>query len=756
MNSNIEFENTEYVKESNRIYQDDTIIAKAIEETLLDLYPINEQNSYFVQDNIKRETDDFILLKNKVLENIDYKNKLVKDIVEENSKFIFPITSNEKKKFEKIIIENNENNENNIINYEKEDVNEDKKESYKEFLINISENEKSYNLGNLTYEEYQKNLTKILNPYKSIENTNVGYNIFTNKVTNYLDLKDYDNDNFLFRRNIPPFFTYKDLKDENNKLIDEKEVLVVNGEQLNIVGFLICPYGSDNINYILNNDNLGDLKIIGNIESISNNKITIKNHGLVNNKKIQIIDSEYKPSINGNYDINVIDNNNIELVNYKSVDFIKKNGIIGKVLVKRKLNFKLYKIENDKDNFVIKDKTYQNAEQGKVVLFNDLIEKENINKSLEVIVPKIDNILGNNYPIIKNYINFKDINILLKGYGLTFNDLDYVQTNFVNNIINNNVDNLIKHLYKHDYNSNQKIDYSELFNDPKFIYADIYINNELIKKEFGEYILFETQYDNPFLRYNWVKENNEDYYLIAVNLIKTRNNNNKELKKNINEKYKNYSNELEKYKSQLDEIEKNQKYFKVDNECIKFNFKKIENSKNQNIDDLLSDEDKKAPIIITKDNETKLYEWNKNSWKEKKLNNYSKLNYLCNFKDKKIENINFDELDCLYKSSYGCRSRKFIRAKKRYENYLKVVNDLKENIDNIDNNQNEIEEKLENILKFVDKKYYVSEKENNKNINIKKSQDDEFGEYKKYINLINQLEDEEYRNYIIFNALNWI
>ena len=132
---------------------------------------------------------------------------------------------------------------------------------------------------------------------------------------------------------------------------------------------------------------------------------------------------------------------------------------------------------------------------------------------------------------------------------------------------------LIKHLYKHDYNSNQKIDYSELFNDPKFIYADIYINNELIKKEFGKYILFETQYDNPFLRYNWVKENNEDYYLIAVNLIKTRNNNNKELKKNINEKYKNYSNELEKYKSQLDEIEKNQKYFKVDKESIKFNQK---------------------------------------------------------------------------------------------------------------------------------------------------------------------------------------
>ena len=111
----------------------------------------------------------------------------------------------------------------------------------------------------------------------------------------------------------------------------------------------------------------------------------------------------------------------------------------------------------------------------------------------------------------------------------------------------------------------------------------------------------------------------------------------------MNEKYKNYNNELEKSKSQLDEIEKNQKYFKVDNECIKFNFKKIENTKNQNIDELLIDEDKKYPIIITKDNETKLYKWNKNSWKEEKLSNYSKLNYLCNFKDKKLENITYDD-----------------------------------------------------------------------------------------------------------------
>ena len=224
----------------------------------------------------------------------------------------------------------------------------------------------------------------------------------------------------------------------------------------------------------------------------------------------------------------------------------------------------------------------------------------------------------------------------------------------------------------------------------------------------------------------------------------------------MNQKYKNYSNELEKYKNQLDEIEKNQKYFKVDNECIKFNFKKIENTKNQNIDELLIDEDKKDPIIITKDNETKLYKWNKNSWKEEKLSNYSKLNYLCNFKDKKLENITYDELDCLYKSSYGCRSRRFLRAKKRYENYLKIVNELKENIDNIDNLQDNIEDNLESILKFVDKKYYVKQEnsiENKINKNNKKSEQDEFGEYKKYIDLINQLEDEEYRNYIIFKLI---
>ena len=125
MDSNVEFENIEYIKESNRIYQDDNIIAKAIEETLLDLYPLNEQNDYIVQDNIKRETDDFIVLKNKVLENIKYKNTLVKDIIEEKSKFIIPITSNKRKYFEEIIIENNENED--IVNLEKNNISENKK-----------------------------------------------------------------------------------------------------------------------------------------------------------------------------------------------------------------------------------------------------------------------------------------------------------------------------------------------------------------------------------------------------------------------------------------------------------------------------------------------------------------------------------------------------------------------------------------------------------------------------------------------------
>ena len=150
------------LKNQNRIYQDDTIIAKAIEETLLDLYPLNEQNDYYVQDSIKEETD-FIVLKNQVLENINYKNNLIKNIVEENSKFIIPLTSNKRKYFEEIVIENNENE--NKINLEKNNISENKKkENYKKFLINISENEKSYNLGNIMYDEYQKKLTQLLNP----------------------------------------------------------------------------------------------------------------------------------------------------------------------------------------------------------------------------------------------------------------------------------------------------------------------------------------------------------------------------------------------------------------------------------------------------------------------------------------------------------------------------------------------------------------------------------------------------------------
>ena len=54
--------------------------------------------------------------------------------------------------------------------------------------------------------KYQNNLTKLLNPYKSIENINIGYNIYTNKVGTYLDLIDYDNNNFRFRKKYSTIF----------------------------------------------------------------------------------------------------------------------------------------------------------------------------------------------------------------------------------------------------------------------------------------------------------------------------------------------------------------------------------------------------------------------------------------------------------------------------------------------------------------------------------------------------------------------
>ena len=47
------------------------------------------------------------------------------------------------------------------------------------------------------------------------------------------------------------------------------------------------------------------------------------------------------------------------------------------------------------------------------------------------------------------------------------------------------------------------------------------------------------------------------------------------------------------------------------------------------------------------------------------------------------------------------------------DQYLKIVNELKENMDNIDNLKGEIEDNLESILKFVDKNFNQSEVVNN-------------------------------------------
>ena len=97
MDEDLVIEEVEFVKEEERLIVDDEIYKRTLEESFLDTYPISRQNDYLIQNKVKEEAENFLQLTHKYNNTLEYPNTFVKQIMDENYKFITPITSNEKK-----------------------------------------------------------------------------------------------------------------------------------------------------------------------------------------------------------------------------------------------------------------------------------------------------------------------------------------------------------------------------------------------------------------------------------------------------------------------------------------------------------------------------------------------------------------------------------------------------------------------------------------------------------------------------------
>ena len=87
-----------------------------------------------------------------------------------------------------------------------------------------------------------------------------------------------------------------------------------------------------------------------------------------------------------------------------------------------------------KDNKYVIENEHQSPET-KMLLFDNVINKKELKSILNDITPTLDNIIGNNYELIKDFIKLEDLNTILIGYGLSIDNLDDFQYKYLNTLL---------------------------------------------------------------------------------------------------------------------------------------------------------------------------------------------------------------------------------------------------------------------------------------------------------------------------------
>ena len=558
----IYIEDTELVPEYDLLFDEDEIYIRDLENNLLSKRDINDQSFKYIQDEVKNEVMRIIevkklgdsILKTKFDFNINY----ILDNKFNNIKWIIPVINDKQIYFTKLsedeqeYIENsNENNNDEIFTSLKNerDPNGLKVMDQRIHLIKLTELESDFENGKYNLSEYLSKKNDLLKTYIKPDNKN-GYDITSNQHFNALRYIDINTIHWEQRFVNEPLFTQIEIKDDKNKTKFIQKNLLVPGEKVNIIGFVILSNYQNNIFDIFDTSyRIGSLGFYGNIQEIivgKNTKIIMNNHKLNTDDQIYLSNSNSIPEINGIFNITVISNNEF----YINLDTTGgTNGTYADVYTNLKLNLKTYNINKKLEispNFNKNDLSH-----AKLILFNSFnVSENNLKDILNKIIPSIDDILKDTYIVdkISKIQHIEQLYKIFKKYNIKFNDLTNHQYEFIKNIIGTNIPNnkiMSKNDIKSIYNKlNLKIKDDPLNNT---IYSYENFNNEEIKKYYGEYPLYMSPNDTLANRILWVEshiDNGEIFYNIILRNI----NNTDKIYKNKSKDIKDINNILAKIK----------------------------------------------------------------------------------------------------------------------------------------------------------------------------------------------------------------
>ena len=733
-NKNIIVEEEVAIRDESILYKDDIVYLKELENQLLSEYPISKQSLKFIQKSVEDIAKKIIEVKNiGVRESIMFENgieyKLINDIINNNfnSDWIIPIVLDKHRIYTKLKEDSdsitNEDKESNIYFSESSENKEGIiEENQRVQMMNLKKYLHDYRLSKLDLKTYLNDIENITKPYiTKYVNGNIGYirkPLNDMLVLRYSDLRTT---NWNTHNVNADHLISVDTFDETGKIKGIKDNVLINGDEINIIGFMVLTHNISEDNVYLSSDNSKLLtkkfKKIGIIEKIYNSGdsiiLDIQNHGLSNDEIIYIEDSNSFPKINNTFhnSIKIVNNNSIEI---KSVVKLSQDGNYGVLYALTKLEFDLYGItkENDSIETYFKESTYKKEEEknnhNKIYLFDDIIvDGRDYGKIIKKIMPTLNDIIDNEYDKLANSYSYFDINNIIKNYSLTLNNLHIEQATKLKYILENNllkINNDNNELIKLNFNKNSK----KLFKSSDYFLADISITDSNIKKLYGTYRHLNKPEDNAGLRLRWIesqKDNGLIYYLNYVKNIKNKNN---------YDYIKNKIDELEKIHKDVDKNFQKEK---------KINDKKSNNKSYRYQAYIVTDDDKEGGFknlkrtlldntVVFYDNNIFLWKnekmvpftdleyntitlvgndiwvWQNGSWsKSDAISKYGNIQHLCELNNLDMSNITLDSLECIYRKDFGCNSKLYIRYEEHINKILGDLDKLKKLEEYIQNDQ---------------------------------------------------------------------
>lgn len=683
----------EVIPEYERIYKDDNIYRDDYKNYFLQELPITLQNDKYIQEKISLQVANMIdsihiarsinKMGNDYPLKFSYKNQTF------SSKFIIPVildkqviysnisaideelqeelTRNEPTAAESTNQKKSAKSKNSISEEpEKEDI---QSENLLTQLRKINELNIQYEKNEIDYEQYQIKYHNIVMPFiiqKNLKDKPVGYKMNLKDNTEILRFFNINTSHWKKRVGTSPVSVPYDILDENKRIKATGRHIIINGEEINIVGFLIISTEK------ITNNLVGDITHI----DISPEKtiITLPNHGLLNGDAILIRENS---QLNGiYYNIERIDENKISL----PLDSSKITILTGKIYSAAKLNFITKKVfKNNTDFFIRNDKDVNVKTNNVLYLFDDLlISKDEFPKLIDALFPTIDDILAIESNNITNKKFVNEINSILSKYELTINDLSIEQFNIIKQTLKTITDNEVKSMKSYiPVEINHIDDYSST------IYNDKNIFDKRITDRYGIYPLKDHIFDNVRKRISWINSQIDFGSYFYNTIIIDDKSIDKTTIESLIKNVKNYNSSI---KSTYDKERKTNTFF---DKCVKYVAEYT--NKQQMLKDKTVYNNGDIAIII---DDKKLFKWNKNTWEfYKDIEDAYNLPCVCKFNGIDVDDLK--DLPCDF-TQYGCKSLKTARNEIRLKLSEDILNNLIQYANNLKTDKEQIEEK--NIL----------------------------------------------------------